>query len=519
MNTPHVESTTAQKIAALYEKLEKAKDPGSPRAIAKREEEGTPSARERIHMLLDPGSFVELCNLASMGEGFPYGDGVVIGYGTIDGRQVAVFSHDKTVFGGTVGEIFGRKMAAIHDWAIKVNCPLIGINDSGGARIQDAVTSLAWYAKTGARQLELSGRLPQISIILGKCAGGAVYAPANTDLVVGVHDQAYMFVTGPDVLKEVTGEEITMDELGGATAQARNGNIHHVAESEQAAFDYVRDYLSYLPSSTYDPSPRTTPIEPLYETELDKSLNSIIPDSDNSAYNMHDVINALVDGGEFLEFAALWAPNVIVGFGRINGRVVGIVANQPQYMSGVLDIDSSEKGARFIRLCNCYKVTLLYLVDVPGILPGLEQERGAVIRRGAKFMYSFVEASIPKITVVIRKAYGGGYAVMGSKQLGSDINFAWPSARIAVMGAESAVTVVKKRELAEAAPEDRAKIRQDFIDFYNEHMANPYMAAERGYIDAVIEPSKTRLMLGQALELIENKKMVLYGRKQGLMPI
>ena len=512
-------TTTAEKLAELRKNLEIAKEPAGEAAVAKRAAKGIPSARQRIDMLLDPGSFVEIGALMKTPgrDDALYGDGVVVGHGTVDGRPVAVFSHDQTVFGGSVGEMFGRKVAAILDFALKIGCPVVGINDSGGARVQDAVTSLAWYAELGKRDEPLSGLCPQVSIILGKCAGGAVYAPINTDVVVAT-EEAYMFVTGPDVIKSVTGEDVSLDELGSARKQAEYGNVHHVAPDEKAAFEWARKYLSYMPSNAQEKPPVINPgLEPEI-TPDDLELDTFMPDADNSGYDMHDVLLKIFDDGDFFEIRSQVAPNIITGFARVDGRPVGGVANQPLYLSGALDAASSDKAAHFVRVCDAYDIPLVFVVDTPGFLPGVEQEKIGVIKRGGRFLFSFVEASVPKVTVVVRKSYGGGYAVMGSKQLGADVNFAWPTARIAVMGAESAVAVIGRRQI-EAAGENAPAVRQQLINFYNEHIATPYIAAERGYIDAVIEPHKTRLEIRKALTLLRDKKVFKNPRKHHLLPL
>ncbi|WLP92736.1 acyl-CoA carboxylase subunit beta [Gordonia sp. NB41Y] len=513
--------TTAAKLADLRQKLELAREPGGEKAIAKRAAKGICSPRERLAMLFDPGTFIETGALAKMPGAAEtgYGDGVVTGHGLVHGRPVAAFSHDQTVLGGSVGEMFGRKVSALMEWAGKIGCPMVGINDSAGARIQDAVTSLAWYAEMGRRNDLLSGLAPQISVILGKCAGGAVYTPANTDILVGVRDQSYMFVTGPDVLKQVNGEDISAEDLGSAHNQARWGNIHHVADDEAAAFEWVREYLQFMPSSCYEKPPVINPgLEPEV-TESDLSLNDFMPDNDNAGYDMHDIILRLFDDGHFLEVGELFAPNLITGYARVDGKSVGVVANQPNVMSGVLDTDSSEKATRFVRICNAFNIPLVFLVDTPGILPGLAEEQKGTIRRSGKFLFAYVEADVPKVTVVLRKAYGGAYAVMGCKQLGADINFAWPTAKIAVMGAESAAAVLTRRQTEGLSAADADKIRRDFIDFYNVMMATPYLAAERGYIDAVIEPADTRLQLRKALAQLQDKNVLRTPRKHYLMPI
>ena len=520
--TPVMPRTTAEKLAELREKLEIAKEPGGDKAIAKREKKGIQSPRARLQMLFDPGTFVEVGALvrAPGADETGYGDGVVTGHGLVHGRPVAAFSHDQTVQGGSVGEMFGRKVSALMEWAGKLGCPMVGINDSAGARIQDAVTSLAWYAEMAHRNELLSGLSPQVSVILGKCAGGAVYTPANTDILVGVEDKSYMFVTGPDILKAVNNEDISAEELGSATEQARRGNMHHVAEDEKAAFEWVREYLQYLPSSCHDAAPVINPgLEPEI-TESDLSLNDFMPDNDNTGYDIRDVILRVFDDGAFHEIGELYAPNIVTGFSRIDGHSVGVVANQPSVMAGTIDIDASEKATRFVRLCNAFNVPLIYLVDVPGVLPGLAEEQKATIRRSGRFGYALVEATVPKITVVTRKAYGGAYCVMGSKDMGADINLAWPTAQFAVMGAESAAALLTRRQTEGMDVDAAEKVRRDFIDFYNVTMATPYLAAERGYIDAVIEPAETRLVLRRALAQLRDKQVThLAPRKHLLMPI
>ncbi|MFD0925254.1 acyl-CoA carboxylase subunit beta [Williamsia deligens] len=513
--------TTAAKLADLHEKLRIADNPGGEKADAKRAAKGIPSPRERLRMLFDPGTFVELGQLAKLpgSDATGYGDGVVTGHGLVNGRPVAAFSHDQTVFGGTVGEVFGRKVSALMEWAGKIGCPMVGINDSAGARIQDAVTSLAWYAEMGRRNDLLSGLAPQVSVILGKCAGGAVYTPANTDILVGVKDASYMFVTGPDVIKQTTGEEIDAEDLGGVHNQARWGNIHHVADTEAEAFAWVRDYLDYMPSTAHERPPVINPgLEPEI-TESDLLLDDFLPDNDNAGYDMRDILVRIFDDGAFHEVSEIFAPNILTGYARVDGRAVGVVANQPSVMAGVLDTDSSEKATRFVRICNAFNIPLVFVVDTPGILPGVAEEAKGTIRRSGKFLFAYVEADVPKVTVVVRKAYGGAYAVMGCKQLGADINFAWPTAKIAVMGAESAAAILTRRQTENATPHEADKIRTDFINFYNTMMATPYLAAERGYVDAVIEPSQTRLQLRKALAQLRDKDTFRTPRKTLLMPI
>ncbi|MBI3215483.1 MAG: acyl-CoA carboxylase subunit beta [Mycobacterium sp.] len=518
--TPKHPATSADKLAELREKLELAKEPGGEKAIAKRAKKGIPSARDRINQLIDPGSFFEIGALVRT-PGDPnavFGDGVVTGHATINGRPVGVFSHDQTVFQGTVGEMFGRKVSRLMEWVAMVGCPIIGINDSGGARIQDLATSLAWYAELGRRHELLSGLVPQISLILGKCAGGAVYSPIQTDLIVAVRDQGYMFVTGPDVIKDVTGEDVSLDELGGADAQARYGNIHQVVDSEKDAFQYVRDYLDFLPANTFDDPPIVNPgLEPEI-TPHDLELDSLVPDADNMAYDMHEILLRIFDDGDFLEVAAQAGQAIITGFARVDGQPVGVIANQPMHMSGAIDNEASDKAARFVRFCDSFNTPLVFVVDTPGFMPGVEQEKNGIIKRGGRFLYSVVEATVPKVTLTIRKSYGGAYAVMGSKQLTADFNFLWPTARIAVIGAEGAAQLIVKRFPDPTAPEVQ-KIRADFIEGYNLNMATPYVAAERGYVDAVIEPHQTRLQLRSALRLLRDKQTQRVARKHGLIPI
>ncbi|MGH3641841.1 MAG: acyl-CoA carboxylase subunit beta [Mycobacterium sp.] len=514
---PH---TTAEKLAELREKLELAKEPGGEKAVAKRAKKGLPSARARIHDLIDPGSFFEIGALA-MTPGDPnalFGDGVVTGHATINGRPVGVFSHDQTVFQGTVGEMFGRKVARLMEWVAMVGCPIIGINDSGGARIQDAATSLAWYAELGRRHELLSGLVPQVSIVLGKCAGGAVYSPIQTDLVVAVRDQGYMFVTGPDVIKDVTGEDVSLDELGGADHQAKYGNIHQVVEDEKAAFQYVRDYLSFLPSNTFDSAPIVNPgLEPEV-TPHDLELDAIVPDADNMGYDMQEILLRIFDDGDFLEVAAQAGRAIITGYARVDGHPVAVIANQPMHNAGAIDNEESDKAARFVRFNDSFNIPLVFVVDTPGFMPGVQQEKNGIIKRGGRFLYSVVEADVPKVTITVRKSYGGAYAVMGSKQLTSDMNFAWPTARIAVIGADGAAQLLVKRFPDPNAPEVQ-KIKADFIEGYNLNLAIPYIAAERGYIDAVIEPHQTRLHLRSAMRLLRDKQIQRVARKHGLIPI
>lgn len=515
---PH---TTAEKLADLRERSALTREPGDAKAIARRDKKGIPSARARIDALLDKGSFLELDAFArTPGDAnAPYTDGVVTGLGRIDGRPVAVFSHDQTVYQGSVGEMFGRKVAKLMEWAATNGCPVIGINDSAGARIQDTATSLAWYAELGRRHELLRGTVPEISIILGKCAGGAVYSPIQTDLLVAVRDQGYMFITGPDVIKDVTGEDVSFDELGGADVQAQRGNIHKVVEDEAAAFQYVRDYLSFLPSNTFDYPPIVNPgLEPEI-TEDDLYLDTFIPDSDNQGYDMMEILLRIFDDGDIFEISEQRGPAMITAFARVDGHPVGVIANQPLQMAGAVDTDASDKAASFIRFCDAYNLPLVFVVDTPGALPGVSEEKNGIIKKGGRFFNAVVEADVPKVTIITRKAYGGGYAVMGSKQLSADLNYVWPTARIAVIGAEGAAQLLVKRFPDPTAPEVQ-KIRADFIEGYNKNLATPWIAAERGYIDGVIEPHQTRLLLRKSLKLLRDKqKHDRMQRKHGLTPI
>lgn len=513
-------STTAEKLADLRARLEQAQDPGSERAREKRDAAGLTSPRQRINRLLDKGSFVEVGALGRTPDepDAPYGDGVVTGYGRIGGRPVAVYAHDKTVYGGSVGVTFGRKVCEIMDMAIKIGCPVIGIQDSGGARIQDAVTSLAMYSEIARRQLPLSGRSPQISIMLGKCAGGAVYAPVTTDFVIAVEGRAEMYVTGPDVIKEVTGEVVTSAELGGALQQAHNGNVSYVATDEEDAFNYVHDLLDHLPLTCHEPGPQFwAPSDDA--VSADEALDSFMPDDTNAGYDMHDLLGKLFDDDNFLEIQGEFAQNMITGFARIDGKSVGVIANQPLVYAGCIDADAADKASRFIRICDAYNIPLLFVVDTPGYLPGVDQEKQGLIHRGAKLGFAVVEATVPKVSLIVRKAYGGAYAVMGSKNLTGDINLAWPTAQVAVMGAAAAVVMIQGRQLAAAPPEQRDYLKKIFMDFYDENMTSPYVAAERGYIDAMIAPSETRTALRQAFRQLETKQEETLAKKHTIMPM
>jgi len=525
--------TTAGKAADLTRRLEAAVHAGSERAIEKQHARGKKTARERVEELLDDGSFVELDELArhrstafGLEKNRPYGDGVVTGYGTIDGRQVCVFAQDFTVFGGSLGQVFGEKIVKVMDLAMKTGCPIIGINDSGGARIQEGVVSLGLYGEIFRRNVHASGVIPQISLIMGPCAGGAVYSPAITDFTVMVDQTSHMFITGPDVIKTVTGEDVSMEDLGGArTHNTKSGNAHYMASDESDAIDYVRALISYLPQNNLDEPPSYDQPADLEISELDTALDTLIPDSPNQPYDMHTVIESVLDtdadgGGEFLEVQAMFAPNMIIGFGRVEGRPVGVVANQPMQFAGTLNIDASEKAARFVRTCDAFNVPVLTFVDVPGFLPGTDQEWNGIIRRGAKLIYAYAEATVPMITVITRKAYGGAYDVMGSKHLGADMNVAWPTAQIAVMGAQGAVNILYRKELKEAEKAGKSEaVRAELVTEYDDHLANPYLAAERGYIDAVIAPHETRTEIVRSLRLLRSKRETLPPKKHGNIPL
>ena len=533
---PH---TTAGKIAELRQHLDEAIHAGSARAVETQHAKGKMTARERIGRLLDPGSLTELDGLArhratdfGVAANRPYGDGVVTGFGTVDGRPVCVYSQDFTVFGGSLGEVYGEKIVKLMDHALKTGCPIVGINDGGGARIQEGVVALGLFGEIFYRNVITSGVVPQISLIMGPCAGGAVYSPAITDFTLMVEGTSHMFITGPDVIKTVTGEEVSFEELGGAHAHnVKSGVAHYQAKDEDDCLDFARELLSYLPSNNLDdppllPAAAAPPAtgtagagpDPLLEvTEEDAALDTLVPDSPNQPYDAHTVIATVLDDREFLEIHALFAPNILVGFGRVEGATVGVVANQPMHLAGVLDIDASEKAARFVRTCDAFNIPVLTFVDVPGFLPGTGQEWGGIIRRGAKLIYAYAEATVPKITVIMRKAYGGAYDVMGSKHLGGDINLAWPTAQIAVMGAQGAVNILYRRELAVAPDADA--LRAQRVAEYEDTLANPYMAAERGYVDSVIRPAETRAQVIRALRALRSKRQILPPKKHGNIPL
>ena len=532
--TPDIH-TTAGKLVDYHEREQGAIHAGSAQAAEKAHDMGKMTARERIGALLDPGSFVELDALArhrstnfGMQKNRPFGDGVVTGYGTIDGREVCLFSQDATVFGGSLGEVYGEKIVKVMDLAIKTGRPLVGINEGAGARIQEGVASLGLYGEIFLRNVHASGVIPQISLIMGPCAGGHVYSPALTDFIVMVDKTSQMFITGPDVIKTVTGEDVTMEELGGAhTHNSKSGVAHYMGSDEQDALDYVKALLSYLPSNNLSEAPRFD-VPPVTEgsvadnlTDADIELDTLIPDSANQPYDMHEVISRIVDDGEFLEVQQLWAPNILIGYARVEGRSVGVVANQPTQFAGCLDIHASEKAARFVRTCDAFNVPVLTFVDVPGFLPGTEQEYDGIIRRGAKLIFAYAEATVPKVTVITRKAYGGAYDVMGSKHLGADVNLSWPTGQIAVIGASGAVGIVHRRKLAAAkeAGEDVDALRLELQQEYEDTLANPYIGAERGYVDAVIQPSHTRGQVARALQLLQSKRQTLPPKKHGNIPL
>jgi propionyl-CoA carboxylase beta chain len=517
------EATTEEKLQHLEELRDEALHAGSAKAVERQHAAGKLLARERAEKLLDPGSFVELDRYVrhresnfGMLDKRPYGDAVVTGYGTVFGRKVFVFSQDFTVFGGSLSEVFAEKVCKIMDMAVKYGCPVIGINDSGGARIQEGVVSLAGYAEIFWRNVQASGVIPQISLVMGPCAGGAVYSPVMTDFVFMVEGSSYMFITGPDVVKTVTGEEVTFEELGGAATHAmKSGVAHFVSPDEEACLEDARYLISFLPQNNLDPPPYSEPADP--PTREDEELDRIIPDNPNKPYDIKDVITRVVDEGEFFEVHERWAENLVCGFARLGGHVVGVVGNQPRALAGVLDIDSSVKGARFVRTCDAFNIPLVTFVDVPGFLPGTAQEWGGIIRHGAKLLYAYCEATVPKLTVITRKAYGGAYDVMSSKHIRADFNFAWPTAEVAVMGPEGAVNIIFRRDLQDA--DDPAERRAELIDDYRERFANPYVAAERGYVDDVIKPRRTRPVLIEALETSLTKRERRPPRKHGNIPL
>ena len=511
-----------QRYDRLKEKRDLAKLGGGPEKIEAQHSRGKMTARERIDALVDPGSFVEIDRFVvhqtvdfGMAEKKILGDGVVTGHARIDGRLVYLFSHDFTVFGGSLGEMFARKVTKIMDMALKTGVPVIGLNDSGGARIQEGVVSLGGYAEIFFRNVLASGVVPQISAIMGPCAGGAVYSPAMTDFTFMVDKTSYMFITGPDVIETVLNQTVSFEELGGARLHnTTSGVAHFFAKNEKECLQQIRKLLSYIPSNNMEDPPPAKPLPPAGRKE---ELNTILPDDYDKPYDMKEILTRVVDGGELLEVQSLWAPNMITAFARINGQSIGIVANQPKFNAGVIDINSSVKGARFVRFCDAFNIPILTLVDVPGFLPGVDQEHEGIIRHGSKLLYAYCEATVPKITIIIRKAYGGAYDVLGSKHIRADANFAWPSAEIAVMGPEGAINIIFRDELAKS--KDPSAKRKELVKSYREKFANPYVAAERGYLDDVIDPSDTREVLINYLDSLKTKREARPPRKHGNIPL
>jgi len=512
-----------EKIAELKKRDQMAQEGGGAQRRERQHKEGKMSARERIEFLLDEGTFEETdklvthrCHDFGMAEHKFYGDGFITGYGRVEGRLVFVFAQDFTVFGGSLSEANAGKIVKVMDLAAKMGAPVIGLNDSGGARIQEGVMSLAGYADIFLRNTLYSGVVPQISAIMGPCAGGAVYSPAITDFILMVDQTSYMFITGPDVIKLVTHEEVTKDQLGGAhTHNETSGVAHFMCRDDAECLSMVRELLSFIPSNNLEEPPRKPCTDPI--DRLDEKLDTLIPDQSNVPYDMKDVIHTVVDDGYFFEVHEHYAKNIVVGFARFNGKPVGIVANQPAMLAGTLDINASVKGARFVRFCDCFNIPLVTFEDVPGFLPGTNQEYGGIIKHGAKLLYAFAEATVPKVTVITRKAYGGAYCVMASKHIRADVNYAWPSAEIAVMGPEGAVDIVYKRELDQA--KNREEMRQNKIEEFRERLANPYVAADRGFVDAVIQPRETRKKVIQALEMLETKRDKNPPKKHGNIPL
>jgi len=523
MTSKQQKKQSKSKLELLRERSLKAEAGGGVERVEKQHAANKMTARERVEFLLDEDSFEEFDKLVvhrshdfGLEEQLYPGDGVITGYGLIDGRRVVVFAQDFTVFGGSLSETHAEKICKVLDMAMKVGVPVIGLNDSGGARIQEGVVSLGGYADIFLRNTLASGVVPQISCIMGPCAGGAVYSPAITDFNIMVKDTSYMFITGPDVIKTVTHADVTKEELGGALTHNRiSGVAHFAADSDEHALRMVRELLSFIPSNNLEDAPRTSPSDSPNRAEV--MLNTMVPEASNQPYDIREVINAVVDDGYFFEVQQHHAPNVCVGFARLDGRSVGIVANQPAFLAGVLDIDASVKAARFVRFCDCFNIPLIVFEDVPGFLPGVSQEHGGIIRHGAKLLYAFAEATVPKLTVITRKAYGGAYCVMASKHIRTDINFAWPTAEIAVMGPEGAVGVLYRREINEAKDQEAA--RRTRILELEDKFANPYVAAERGFIDEVIEPAQTRPKLIRALSLLENKRDTNPPKKHGNIPL
>jgi len=513
----------SERLDDLAKRKEEALHAGSARAVARQHARGKLTARERLDHLLDEGSFQELDMLArhrASGMGLshnrPYTDGVVTGFGTVDGRRVCVFSQDFTVFGGALGEVFADKIHKVMDLAASVGVPMIGLNDGAGARIQEGVVSLDSYGGIFWRNVQASGVIPQISVVLGPCAGGAVYSPAMTDFIFMVRETSHMFITGPEVVRTVTGEDVTLEQLGGAMSHAsKSGVCTFVCDDERSCLDQVRRLLGFLPANNLEEPPAVVPTDD--PERRCPELAEILPASPKEPYDMHAVIAAVVDDGELFEYAGLWARNLVCGLARLDGRVVGVVGNQPQVLGGVLDIDSSEKGARFVRTCDAFNIPLVTFVDVPGFLPGVNQEHGGIIRHGAKLLYAFCEATVPRVQVIIRKAYGGAYVVMNSKSVGADLAYAWPTAELAVMGPQGAVEIIHKRELSQAA--DPVVRRTELVEEYTERYANPFVAAERGFVDDVIDPADTREVLVRSLAMLRGKREEHPRRKHANVPL
>ena len=518
-----VDKKTNERLEDLHKRRDEAQGTGNEARVELQHSKGKLTARERITLLVDPGTFEELDSFVVHRN--PYfgtaerkypGDSVITGYGKVNGRTIYVYSQDFTVFGGSLSEVTAEKICKVMDMAMRTGAPIVGIADSGGARIQEGVASLAGYGEIFMRNTLASGVVPQISAILGPSAGGAVYSPAITDFTLMVRGISMMFITGPDVVKAVTGEDISQEELGGAESHAAlSGVSHFTLDSEEECMETIRHLLSFLPSNNLDDPPQTDPSEDL--DQIDEELRAIVPDDANRAYDMMDVLGRILDDGEFLNVQRDFAPNIIVGFGRLAGKPVGVVAQQPAYLAGVIDIHASVKAARFVRFCDAFNIPIVTFVDVPGYMPGKDQEHRGIIRQGAKLLYAYAEATVPKITIVTRKAYGGAYIVMGSKHLRADVNFAWPTAEIAVMGPDAAVNIIHRRRLAEA--EDVEATRKELIDEYKENFANPYRASERGYIDDVIDPAQTRPKLIRALDMLQNKRDTLPPKKHGNIPL
>jgi acetyl-CoA carboxylase carboxyltransferase component len=517
------EDTTAGKIEGLGRLREAAAHPAPEETVRRQRERGKLTARERIERLLDPGTFVELDRYRvhrshnfELHKNKPLGDGVITGYGEVAGRKVCVFSQDFTVFGGSLGEVYAQKVCKVMDLALSTGCPVIGINDSGGARIQEGVVSLAGYADIFHRNVLASGVIPQISVVMGPCAGGAVYSPAITDFIFMVEETSHMFITGPDVIKSVAGGEVSFEDLGGAgTHNTKSGVAHFAAPDEESCLEDVRYLLSFLPENNLETAPYYKPLDSA--ERMEEELATLVPDSASRPYDIRRAVELVVDDGEFYEVQEGWAQNLVVGFARLDGHAIGVVGNQPMVLAGTLDIDASVKGARFVRFCDAFNIPLLTFVDVPGFLPGTDQEWGGIIRHGAKLLYAFSEATVPKMTVITRKAYGGAYDVMCSKHIGADVNVAWPTGEIAVMGAPAAVSIIFRRQIAEA--DDPKRKREELIADYEEQFNNPMVAAEMGYIDDIIDPRETRPYLIKALQMIRTKRPERPPRKHGNIPL